>query len=262
MAFSAAVAEDYPWREIAVPIVCGSMPEQMQKEVIEAGGRLVAAEELLSAVHGKYVEWLLPGETVRPEKLRYLVTSMELQDLELPLLLSDAGGQHPAVSPYTDFGVPANVNLQMTPCMSLWQHLLAQGKYPSRGLAGLLVRQDVFKACGGLMDELAGGRPQMLSMWRKLLAAGAEQQCIAIGILHNDYTGPVADLRLEDIAAHQLDGHAICMEDRALLSEAEQKDVLDRQRRIGIYLLEQAISEGVNLQSGIWPAYQQMLATL
>ena len=260
---SSAAAEDYPWREIIVPVIAGSVPEVIQKKVVEAGGRLVTGRpEFLEAVRGKYVEWLLLGAAVRPEKLRPLVTSMELQDLSLPLLFSDAGGQYPAISPCIDFGVPASVNLQMTPCTTMWQYLLTCGKYPSRGLAGLLVRREVFKACGGLLDELAGGKPQMLSMWRNLLAAGAKQSCIAIGILHNDYTGPSVDLRLEDIAAHQLDWNACCRKDYALLSSEEHRDILDRQRRIGIYLLEHAIAEGVDLQSGIWPMYQEMLAEL
>ncbi len=89
-----------------------------------------------------------------------------------------------------------------------------------------------------------------------------EQPCRWLAVLHDDYTRPVKEPSIEDIAAHQMEWHALCIEDATLLQENEQAAVLDRQRRIGIYLLEHAIASGIDLQSGIWPAYQQMLASL
>lgn len=89
-----------------------------------------------------------------------------------------------------------------------------------------------------------------------------EQPCRWLAVLHDDYTRPVKEPSIEDIAAHQMEWHALCIEDATLLQENEQAAVLDRQRRIGIYLLEHAIASGIDLQSNIWPEYQQMLATL
>ena len=80
--------------------------------------------------------------------------------------------------------------------------------------------------------------------------------------MRDDYTGAAPEPSLMDIAAHQLDWHALCVEDGAQLDAATKAKILDRQRRIGIYLLEHALAEGRDLQSGIWPAYQQMLVTL
>ncbi|MDD6127049.1 MAG: glycosyltransferase family 2 protein [Veillonellaceae bacterium] len=143
-----------------------------------------------------------------------------------------------------------------------WHMLLQRGAYPSRGLAGVLVRREVFRMCGGLVELLAEWRMPMLRMWRALLSAVMEQPCRWLAVLHDDYTRPVKEPSIEDIAAHQMEWHALCIEDATLLQENEQAAVLDRQRRIGIYLLEHAIASGIDLQSNIWPEYQQMLATL
>ena len=257
----AALAERYPWHEIIVPICSRGGSLAFLQEAARKGVRLVAPENLSSAVQGDYVEWLLPGETVRPEKLRCMVTCMELQDLSLPVLLSGSGQKHPVNSPYTDFPVSASENLRMTSFSSFWHQLLVLGLIPSHGLSGLLVRREVFEACSGLLDSFAeGSRPQVFSMWRMLLSAVRNQE--NIGIVHRTYAGPSMEPRLEDLAVHQLDWYACCQKDRMLLNATEQRDVLDRQRRIGIDLLERAMRDGCDMQSGIWPAYQQMLASL
>ena len=261
--FASACAEEYLWREIVVPIIAGDPSTVLASEITGHGARLLDhAEALLSSVHGKYVEWLLPGDTVRPEKLRRMTACMELQPLPYPLLLSDAGGAYTELSPHIDFAVDAATNLQQSYCEGVWERFLELGKYPSRGLAGLLVRKEVFTACRGLLDGFADGRPHRLSMWRALLLAGSAQPGGILGILRDDYTGAATTPTLADIAAHQLDWHALCVEDGGRLDEASKADILDRQRRIGIYLLEHAIAGGEDLATGIWPAYQQMLVAL
>lgn len=259
---SSATAEDYPWREIIVPVIASSVPELIQKEVAEAGGRLVAGRtEFLEAVRGKYVEWLLPGETVYPEKLRRMVTFAELQDEAYSLVLSGSRENPSTKWPYVNLRASASANMQPMSFASLWHYLLLTGAVPSHGFAGLLMRREAVSSSSGLLQGFADGRFHLLSMWRELLLSGTPEQQ-RIGILHDAFVGLAEKPRLEEVAAHQLDWHALCLKDRALLSEEEQKDILDRQRRIGIYLLEHAIADGLDLQSGIWPAYQQMLTAL
>ena len=260
---ASACAEVYPWRELLVPVMAGDLTATLASEVTGQGVRILdEPSALLSSVHGKYVEWLLPGETVKPEKLRRMVSCMELQTLPYPLLLSDAGQAYSELSPYIDVGVEAEMNLQQADCGAFWHGLLASGKFPSRGLSGLLMRREVFEACHGLLDGFADGRPHFLSLWRTLLRTSGEQPCRIISVMRDDYTGAAPEPSLMDIAAHQLDWHALCVEDGAQLDAATKAKILDRQRRIGIYLLEHALAEGRDLQSGIWPAYQQMLVTL
>ncbi len=258
-----ALEESYPWHEIIVIVFDESMPVSLKREAEHKGVCFLKRPNgLIYAVHGAYVEWLLPGETVQPQKLRYMVTCLELQDDPYPILLSDAGEKYSGFLPYLDFQVPAEHNIDLYVGDVAWHMLLQRGAYPSRGLAGVLVRREVFRMCGGLVELLAEWRMPMLRMWRALLSAVMEQPCRWLAVLHDDYTRPVKEPSIEDIAAHQMEWHALCIEDATLLQENEQAAVLDRQRRIGIYLLEHAIASGIDLQSGIWPAYQQMLASL
>ncbi|MGN0939488.1 MAG: glycosyltransferase family 2 protein [Selenomonas sp.] len=260
---ASALEESYPWREIIVVVFDESLPELWKREAERKGVRfLVRPQGLLYAVHGAYVEWLLPGETVRAEKLRRMVTCLELQDDPYPILVSDAGGEYPASLPYFDFQVPAEHNIDVYQGGVAWRMLLRRGAYPSRGLAGVLVRRDVFRRCGGLMDLLAEWRPPLLRMWRALLSTTVNQPCQWLAVLHDNYTGPAETLPIEAIAAHQMEWRALCIEDAALLQESERARIIDRQRRMGIYLLERAMAEGQNFETGIWPAYQQMLAGL
>ena len=71
------------------------MPVSLKREAEHKGVCFLKRPNgLIYAVHGAYVEWLLPGETVQPQKLRYMVTCLELQDDPYPILLSDAGEKY------------------------------------------------------------------------------------------------------------------------------------------------------------------------
>ena len=259
---AAALAEDYPWHEVIVPVFGGSIPQEFVRNALNSGVRLCLPEHLCSAARGNYVEWLLPGDIPRREKLRNMITCAELQDWIYPILLSEARSGVLEMSPMVNFGVSAKENCRMISCEAAWSWLLLQGKVPSRGMAGVLVKKSVFDDCRGLVDCFEAGRPHVFLMWRELLLAGGEQMEMQMCVMHEDETESGAELHLEELAAHQLDWHALCILDRALLSKETQEEILNRQRRIGIYLLEHAIDEGVDLQLGIWPEYQQMLMTL
>lgn len=262
--FASACAEDYPWRELVVPVLAGDLSTELTGEVTGQHARILdEASSLPSSVHGKYVEWLLPGETVRSEKLRRMTACMERHGLPFPLLLSDGGGTYPDISPFIDFDVPEGVNFQMPSASGVWKRLLAAGKYPSRGLAGVLMRRDVFETASRVPGLFDGGRPHLLAFWRALLFASSEQPCKYFGVLRDNYAGAAPACSLEALAAHQMDWHALCEKDgKALLSAEERQEALDRQRKHGIYLLEQALSKGCDMTSGIWPAYQEMLVHL
>ena len=263
-ALASACAEDYPAHDIVVVAPGGALPEALAGDLRARGIRCAATKEaLLSAAAGAYVEWLLPGAAVRAEKLRRMAACMELQDLPYPLLLSDGGGKHGDITPYIDIEVPLETNFQILSCRAAWERLLEIGKYPSRGLAGLLVRREVFTACGGLFDAFAAAAPQgghldVFSMWRQLLLAGAQQPCTYLGVLREDLSEPLPACTLEDMALHQMDWIALCRDAQEALPTA----VIDRQRRNGIALLEQAIAQGCDMQAGVWAAYQKMLVTI
>lgn len=260
--FASAVAEDYPWHEILVPVYGAGMTQPLASEVLAAGAKIVAPDQLLASAHGAYAEWLLPGETVRPEKLRRMVTCALLQGVAYPILISDAGSCYADELPYIDIISTDAFNLYNRACSIIWNSILRAGKYPSRGLAGVLVRREVFDACHGLVHLCRDGRPLILSMWRELLRAGSKLLFGELGCLQDDYTGAPQELSIEDLAHHQMEWAQVCREEQAMLDAAAQEMILARQRRMGVYLLEHALAEHLDLTQGVWPAYQAMLASL
>ena len=261
-AFFSAVDENYPWHEILVPVYGEGMTQPLASEVLAAGAKIVAPDQLLASAHGAYAEWLLPGETVRPEKLRRMVTCALLQGVAYPILISDAGSCYADELPYIDIISTDAFNLYNRACSIIWNSILRAGKYPSRGLAGVLVRREVFDACHGLVHLCRDGRPLILSMWRELLRAGSKLLFGELGCLQDDYTGAPQELSIEDLAHHQMEWAQVCREEQAMLDAAAQEMILARQRRMGVYLLEHALAEHLDLTQGVWPAYQAMLASL
>lgn len=258
-AFFSAVDENYPWHEILVPVYGEGMTQPLASEVLAAGAKIVAPDQLLASAHGAYAEWLLPGETVRSEKLRRMVACAVLQDVEFPLLLSDADGDYDDALPYIDIVAGNNHNLSSQPCAAIWNGMLRAGKYPSRGLAGVLVRREVFNACRGLVHLCQDGRPHIFAMWRELLRAGDQLLFGNLGCLRDDFTGAPQELTLEDLAHHQLEWAGLCRADKASLDAAARDRILARQRQMGVYLLEHALAEHLDMTKGVWPSYQAML---
>ena len=261
-----ALDEKYPWHEILVLVFGGVIRRVLVQEAMGRGVRLVAPENLLANVQGKYVECLLPGETVHPEKLRRMVTSMELQDMPYPMIVSNKKVKQdsfPSLSPYIELGVTDADNFQARISRRTWQsRLLVSGGIPSCGLAGVLMRRHLFADCSGLLDCFADGRLHPFRIWRTLLLTCEQQPYTNIGIITEDYVGAVPKLSLADIASHQLDWQEACHEDQAVLDAEEQQNIRQRQQAIGRELLAQAEAADIDLAAGIWPTYRQMLATL
>ena len=98
----------------------------------------------------------------------------------------------------------------------IWARLLAAGKYPSRGLAGVLMQREVFETASRVPGLFDGGRPHLLAFWRALLSAASEQPCRYFGVLRGNYAGEAPSFSLEALAAHQMDWHALCEKDGML----------------------------------------------
>ena len=113
---------------------------------------------------------------------------------------------------------------------------------------------------GWLSRAFQAGRAHRLWIWKELLSAGSRQRLPYFGILWEQMGRP-ALASLADRAYNQLDWQRILLEDDTLSAE-ERALVVDRQRRTGIALLEQAMREGENMTAPVWQEYQRMCMQL
>ena len=258
---SSALAEDYPWHEILIPVVGNVIRRSLIEEAVRKGVKLVTLDHLVTQEKGAYVEWLLPGETVHPGKLRGMVTCFELQDHGFLMMLSGTSAGFSNELPYLKFDVGERDAFQAPEMDTLRREFLKIGRVPSCGMAGLLVRREVFEACGGLVPRFSDGRLHVFQMWDDLFQA-SEKWDDLLGVLRDEYAGTPRELSLEEIAMHQMDWSVVLTKYRDALDPVTQNEVEANQQNAAHALLRQAADRGIDLQSSIWPAYQQMLATL
>lgn len=270
--------EVFPRHQILIPVIAGALSEPLSSEldafaqidtvrVIQrtdkcpTGGVLYDA--LATEATGDFVEWVLPGEQVRPEKLRAMVTSLILNPVPFALLISTLpAGAHPKASPFVDFALTSFQNIMRMPRMGFYQMLLTLGAVPSGGMSAVLMRRSLLDACGWLRGCFADGRPHYLAIYRALLTAATVDGKNEVGLLHHTYQYPAREPDLSGRAAHQLDLHHFLQQDASLFAPGQRADAADQLRRHGIDLLTQALEAGEDTSRPVWQAYQSMLQAL
>ena len=264
---ASARAEHYPLRELVILAPGDPLPEEVRVVLEEQSvARLEgvrAFDALATAVHGDYVEWLLPGEMAQPGKLRRMVACFAAHEKDYPfsLLLSDAPADDGTIgAPGLHFGVSLQENLRVSSACGIWQQCLKRGQSPAGGFSGVLMTRQLLVDAGWLARAFQAGRAHRLWIWKELLLAGSRQRLPYFGILWEQMGRP-ALASLADRAYNQLDWQRILLEDDTLSAE-ERALVVDRQRRTGIALLEQAMREGENMTSPVWQEYQRMCMQL
>ena len=106
---------------------------------------------LSRAAHGTYIQWLLPGDRLFPEKIVQMATALELDD-ELDFVIADAGGAAGAA----DDALPQFVFRMKQPhcvvAVGAWHRkfVLSAGASPEGGLSGALLRRSVLDTCAWL----------------------------------------------------------------------------------------------------------------
>lgn len=271
-------AEIFPRHQILVPVLAGTVPEALAGEldtlaradevrVVRTDERMsnggVLYDTLAAQATGSFVEWVLPGETVKPEKLRAMVTSLILNPVPFALLVSTLpAGAHPKASPFVDFALTSFQNIMRMPRTGFYQMLLALGSVPSGGLAAVLMRRSLLDACGWLRGCFADGRPHYLTIYRALLMTATPDGNDEVGLLHHTYQAPAPEPGPEGRAALQLDLYHLLVQDGVLLAPEQRTDAMDQLRRHGIDILTQALGSGADMSRPVWQAYQAMLQTL
>ena len=264
-------AAAYPRHEIFVPVLAGTLPQELHAQIEAAGGVTVLEgaslapgeqdvfDALARRASGAFVEWVLPGETVHPQKLMRMATCLALQPDPFALLVSD-GEVAPvdAAELFAAVGATAAQNIMISEREALYEALLAQGSVPAGGLAALLVRRDVLDACGWLRGGFAGGQPLYLVLFRLLLVRRGEGLPYA-GTLHACYHGAAPQLPLLARAVQQIAWHDLLQEDGAHLSAEQRAQARARFCKNGITILSRAVETGEDTSSPVWQAYQALL---
>ena len=150
-----AASQTYPYMEVVALDFVGDASElsealaalSMPHVVVPAlSGGWGAA--LSRAAHGTYIQWLLPGDCLFPEKIVQMATALELDD-ELDFVIADAAGA-------ADDALPQFVFRMKQPhCVvaaGAWHRkfVLSAGASPEGGLSGALLRRSVLDACAWL----------------------------------------------------------------------------------------------------------------
>lgn len=258
-------------RQLLVPVIA-PLPPALQQElaampdvqlVVAPDGRGDVFDRLAQAATGDYVSWVLPGETVQPQQLRDMVTSLTLNDPDgrYAALLSDGAPQEAAaVSPYAAVGVTLAQNVRVVTRTALYTLLLQHGKVPVGGLSALLLRRPLLDACHWLRDGFtAEGQPLLLLLYRLMLVGSSAEQFPLLGVLYSDLHGPAARLSLTALAWQQLCWYSLLQQDGGQLDTAVRSQAADQLRRNGITLLTQALAQGEDTAQPVWQAYQQLL---
>ena len=103
---------------------------------------------LSRAAHGTYIQWLLPGDRLFPEKIVQMATALELDD-ELDFVIADAARAADDALP------PFVFRMKQPHCVvaaGAWHRkfVLSAGASPEGGLSGVLLRRSVLDACAWL----------------------------------------------------------------------------------------------------------------
>ena len=150
-----AASQTYPYMEVVALDFVGDASELSEALAALSMPHVVVpalssgwGAALSRAAHGTYIQWLLPGDRLFPEKIAQMATTLELDD-ELDFVIADAAGA-------ADDALPQFVFRMKQPhCVvaaGAWHRkfVLSAGASPEGGLSGALLRRSVLDACAWL----------------------------------------------------------------------------------------------------------------
>lgn len=176
---ASAAAQVYPYMEvIALDFTGGASAPQETLASLRLPHRIVDAAasnwgvRLAREASGEYIQWLLPGDSIFPEKIAQMVTTLELDD-ELAFVIADA--EEAAEETQERFAFP----MKQTHCVvaaGAWHRafVLSEGRAPSGGLSGALLRRRVLDACAWLEPAFFQGRFFLLAAFVLLFQKTAD----------------------------------------------------------------------------------------
>ncbi len=266
--WQAALAQTYTLREFIVLQLTQAMPEALAQAIGEAqaageqvtcidGSTGTWAAALDAVVQGDYVQWLLPGNVIRPDKVERMVTFLELQDQ--PFVFATATGSEAQDSEWQP-GVcfPADEPVLAYLAQDFWSLCLQNGHYPLGGVASGLFPRELLSISRWLEGCFLEGRALEFVMWRELCrnVAQTAQPLAGVGVLHDTFCEVPPQVTAEVFLWHQLQW-------ATLLEQAQDEEdaAVLRQGWRTLAARGRAVSAQARVlaQSPLYPAYQAML---
>ena len=151
-------SQTYPYMEVAVlDFADGASDLQEMLAALHLPHCIVHADSpgwgvrLAQAACGEYVQWVMPGDRIFPEKIMQMVTTLELDD-ELSFVLADSEETATAEGADPERFVFSMHRSHCFVAAGAWHraYALAAGRTPMGGLSGVLLRRRVLDACAWL----------------------------------------------------------------------------------------------------------------
>ena len=201
-----ALSQTYPYRELCVLCFADGTPQGLDA-LDEDVARIPAtapgwAEALERRVQGDYVQWLLEGESITPDKVQKMVAFFETQDVNYTVAF--AAGLGKALRPW--WHVPLTEPAEAYHIRDIWQALLKQGRCPAGGWSAGLFHRTSMSAAGWLEDCFLDGRPMIFAMWYQVFRTMMQTTPGGgvVGILRTDFCDGPQALSADDFLWHQL----------------------------------------------------------
>ena len=227
--------QTYPYRELFI-LELESLEPEAKTDLLGSYEKAVFLSDIVSQdvfaqlsarATGVYVQWLLPGAQVYPQRLREMVTTFETQDQRFALLVSEENERDDRREMCLSFLYENKDPLTMGYRKAWWSFMLAHGKYPAGGLTSALIRREIMDNRQWLKQCFMDSRPLYFAMWYQLLQElPADGSWQLIGIMNCAYQYQQEESTIVDDMFHQLEWEC-------LLEEAQ--DSLDKTEKISAF---------------------------
>ena len=147
--------------------------------------RIISApvfKELAQNVHGDYVQWVLPGDVLCPEKILTMLTAADTRP-EHPIVISNATAFKKSDFPPPFMSLKSRERSMGLLSGELYINMLKKGWAVLCGLSGALIRREVMERAGWLESCFMGSQPMELSVWLSIwevLPPGVGQSMVFI----------------------------------------------------------------------------------
>ncbi len=260
-------AQTYPYKEVFVICLQRAPSErakqfrakEMSVEFLSDSDGEDVFSQLERKAKGDYVQWIFPGDGMRPDKVMKMVAFMEAQEFRCPLAVVNGETEFADWMPYMDVLHINRAATLKTACREMWKDFLRVGKYFSGGIAAMLVRRSLMDERHWLRDGFAGGQPLFLSMFRILLNAPASEVSPKMAILQADYMNPPSKrIRMTDWLWHQIEWGYLLREDKELLSMEYYENATESFRKNYAF----AIDKRTETDALLWEQYDMFMKGL
>lgn len=201
-----ALSVTYPYRDFFVLCFADGMPQGLE----QAGEKILRipatqpgwANELETCVQGDYVQWLLEGESITPDKVQKMVAFFETQDINYAVAFASGLGH--AQSPW--WHIHLKEPAEAYHIRDVWQEFLKRGCCPAGGWSAGLFRRASMSSVRWLEGGFLDGRPMIFAMWYQVFQTMMQTTSgggIA-AILRTDFCNGRKALSADDFLWHQL----------------------------------------------------------